>query len=378
MGGNQVDAIFMDLAKAFDKINHNILLRKLSDLPLDPSIIVLLQSYLKGRKQFISIHGEKSVCITPNSSVPQGSVLSPLLFALFINDLAPLIKSNILLFADDIKIFNKISSYEDAKILQKDIETIVNWCSENELQLNINKCNAMTFTRKHPNFIQTYNYNINNRPLNRVNSYKDLGIILDSKLNFHLHSNNITSRAYKMLGFISRSLNKFKQLRTYHTLYNTYVRSIIEYGSPIWNPNYNNAITQLERIQKRYTRFIYRKFHYPTESYETRLIRLEMFSLENRRLLTDELVLYKIMNNHLNTSLNESITLNHPFMRTRQNVTFHLTPVTNNVQFFAPILRNQRQHNECFNEIQLNEPNFNAFKRYVSHELRQMQNNEEV
>lgn len=176
-----------------------------------------------------------------------------------------------------------------------------------------------------------------------------------------------------MLGFISRSLNKFKQINTYHTLYNAYVRSIIEYGSPIWNPYYGININQLERIQKRYTRMIYRKFHYPTESYETRLIRLEMFSLEDRRLLTDELVLCKIINNYIHTTLSESITFNHPIRNTRQSVAFYLPSVRNNVQYFAPLLRMQRQHNETFSNIQLNEVNINTFKTYVCHEIRKIQ-----
>lgn len=105
----QIDVIFMDLAKAFDKVDQNILLHKLSTLPLDPCLIALLQSYLTGRKQYISIRGELSHCISPNSSVPNS-------FALFINDLPPLIKTRILLFADDLEIFLKITSHQDCRL----------------------------------------------------------------------------------------------------------------------------------------------------------------------------------------------------------------------------------------------------------------------
>lgn len=363
----------MDLAKAFDTIDHNILLRKLNTLQLDPCLINLLRSYLVDRKQFVVINGEKSECITPTSSVPQGSVLSPLLFALFINDLPPLIKSKLLLFADDLKVFLEIKSINDARQLQNDIDTIVNWCNLNGLKVNINKCNAMTFTKKQQNNILTFNYNINDSALNRVNSYRDLGIIFDSKLSFEMHFRNITTRAYRTLGFISRSLNKFRDMNTYKILYNTYVRSIIDYCSPVWSPFYANHIEEIERIQKRFTRMLYRKFHFPTEPYETRLIRLELHSLENRRLLTDELTLFKIFNGLFDTQLSTQMSTSQPIRHTRQQQTFYLPAVTTNIQYFSPILRLKRQHNETFNHVLINEPNYNAFRRYIIHEINEIQ-----
>lgn len=169
------------------------------------------------------------------------------------------------------------------------------------------------------------------------------------------------------MGFISRSLNKFRQLSTYKILYYTYVRSIMEYCSTIWNPFYEKQ--EIERIQRRFTRMIYRKFNYPTEPYETRLLRLEMNSLENRRLMTDEIVLYKIQSESLVTSLRHSLSHYNAHRVTRQNPTFYLPAVTSNIEFFAPILRLQRQHNESFNNVQLDEPNLNAFKRYIKFEI---------
>lgn len=368
-GGGQIDVILMDLAKAFDKLIHDILLNKLRQYPLDPCLIVLLRSYLVGRKQYVCLYGEKSDCITPNSSVPQGSVLSPLLFALFINDLAPLINSIIQLFADDVKIYRKIRSHEDSRTLQKDADTIFDWCMRNGLELNINKCNSMTFTRKSQALTHQFVYTLNGSTLPKVNSCRDLGVTFDSKLTFEQHYKNLTSRAYKLLGFISRSLNKFRQMSTYMTLYNTYIRSIVEYCSAIWNPHYDIYIHNIERIQKRFTRMIYRKFHYPYEEYNKRLVRLEMNSLENRRLMMDEIILFKINNDLLVTHLKDSISYYRINRVTRLNQTFYLPPVTTNIEFFAPMLRLQRQHNDSFSNVQLNEPNLNAFKRYVKHEI---------
>lgn len=375
MNGGRVDVIFMDLAKAFDKIIHEILLNKLSTLPLNPCFIVLLESYLSERQQIVCINGEKSNSIHPKSSVPQGSVLSPLLFALFINDLPPLISSQILLFADDLKIFRTIKSLEDTRRLQNDINTIHNWCAINKLEINTSKCNSISFTRKtHCNLHQS-NYNINGVALIQVNSIRDLGIIFDSRLSFESHIKNITSRAYKILGFISRSLKKFRDIGTYLTLYNTYVRTILDHGSTVWSPFYDIHIKSIERVQRRFTRILFRKFHYPTESYGNRLLRLELTSLENRRLLFDELTLYKIHNGIYRTSLNQFINIRNPMRFTRLAHTFYLPFVNNNVEYFTPILRLQRQHNETFNNIDINEVNFNAFKRYVGHEIKIIQLN---
>lgn len=370
--GGQIDAIFMDLAKAFDRINHEILLKKLSRFPLDPCIINLLSSYLSDRTQIVCIGGEKSSPINPQSSVPQGSILSPLLFALFINDLPPLIKSNILLFADDVKIFLKINDLRDARQLQMDIETIINWCRINNLELNIRKCQVLSFTRRQEITFQYFNYNINNTTLLRVNTMKDLGVIFDSKLTFDAHINSLVKKSYITMGFIFRSLSKFRKISTYRQLYSTYIRSSLEYCTPVWNPHYQTQIDSLENIQRRFTRSLYRKFKYPSEKhYLMRYLRLEMLSLQERRTLNDEIALYKINMGLLNTNLVDSLTFNRPMRSTRFNTnnTFYVPFATTNIEYFSPLYRMQRQHDIVFRNVNLNEPCLNAFKRYINHEI---------
>lgn len=372
MGGGQVDTLYMDLAKAFDKINHKILIRKLRTFPIHPCLIQLLTSYLHDRKQQVCIYGEKSDSITPLSSVPQGSVLSPLLFALFMNDLPPLIVSNILLFADDLKIFAKINTLEDARQLQRDIDTIINWCDQNKLQLNVSKCFMISFTRRSTTTYEYFNYNIGGSPIQRVNTIRDLGVLFDSKLSFTNHFENITKRAYRFMGFMTRSLYRFNNITTFTTLYNLYVRSILEYGSVIWNPYYQIHIDRLERVQKKFTRILFRKFNYPYETYNMRLIRLNLLSLEHRRLLADKLMLFKI-----NNGLNRTI-VNHHFeplhgRQLRHNRTFYLPFANNNVEFYSPVLRMHRQHMEYFADLDLYEPHLGAFKRYSIFEIKALQ-----
>ena len=144
----QVDVIFTDLSKAFDKLDHGILLSKLRSIGFDNTLLQLLQSYLSNRKFFVSYNGYTSIKNTAKSGVPQGSNLGPLLFLLFINDLPNSLFCETLMYADDVKIFSTINSYNDCLTLQFNLSVLHEWCITNRLKLNIDKCKIVTFTRK--------------------------------------------------------------------------------------------------------------------------------------------------------------------------------------------------------------------------------------
>lgn len=186
-------------------------------------MLSVLSSFLTDREQTVCINGHQSRVIKPTSSVPQGSILSPLLFALFINELPTLFVCKVLLFADDVKLFQKIKSLQDCIKLQRDLATLGLWCTENKLNLNVSKCFFISFSRRRDIRTQTYDYKLNNTSLTQVSVIKDLGILFDSKLSFSNHINSIVTRAYKAIGFISRSLNNFKKVATYKNLYYSYV-----------------------------------------------------------------------------------------------------------------------------------------------------------
>lgn len=256
--------------------------------------------------------------------------------------------------------------------LQQDINTIVKWCRINKLELNIAKCNIISFTRRTEVTFQFFNYNINNVTLNRVQLIKDLGIYLDAKLSFDNHIKFITNKAYKMLGFISRSLNNFVQIDTYKLLYFTYVRSNLEYCSQIWSPHYESGIEMIEKVQRRFTRILYRRFHYPAElNYIMRNVRLDLLSLQDRREIADEMTLYKICNGTIQTNLTEQLRFNPRIRVTRQNTIFYQHTVRTNVEYFAPILRMQRQHDRKFGANDLNEQSLNAYRMYTFYEVNQ-------
>lgn len=362
-GGGQVDVIYTDFAKAFDKVDHNVLLNKMTKFGIGNCLISLLESFLKHRTQVVCINGMKSSEIHPTSSVPQGSSLSSLLFAMFINDLATKIVCEILLFADDVKIYLKIKSVRDCVRLQKDLIEINQWCIENKLQLNTSKCNVISFSRKSDANAITFLYKIGDTALNRTDRVKDLGVIFDNKLSFQYHITYIVNRAYRMLGFISRSLSRFKKIETYHRLYYCYIRCVLEYASPVWNPYYNIYVDKIERVQRKFTRIVAFKFNLPRETYTDRLLKMNMISLKKRRIILDQILFYKIQNGLLKTSLQSHFIAHTPVYNTRFAPIFYCGNTATNIEFFSVRARIQRQHNEIFDRSNTFSQPLDSFKR---------------
>lgn len=367
--GGQIDAIYTDFAKAFDKVDHKKLMEKLEQFPLNNCTKAWIYSYLTERAQIVCVNGGKSRVINPTSSVPQGCILAPLLFSLFINDLVTDMHCNVLLFADDCKIYRLIKTIEDCLALQRDLVTLANWCHANKLHLNVNKCAVISFTRRTDRTFQHFQYRINNSVLPRVKLMKDLGVLFDEKLSFENHVQSIISRASKLLGFICRSLKPFDNLQTHKMLYNTYVRNILEYGSAIWNPYYHKYTNLIENIQRKFTRILCYKFKIIYKDYAERLEKLDMTSLFNRRLYFDEILLYKIVSGKLNTNLIHSFDIHIPRTFTRYAPIFYVSSASSNMESFALHLRLKRQHNEHFDNIDLSENSLARTKQLIKSSL---------
>ena len=158
------------------------------------------------------------------------------MFLLFINDLPDYIRySKILIYADDVKIFNEIKSPLDASNLQKDLNSLIDWGAANKIQLIISKCKSMHFSRAHS--ILKFIYKINDVNLVNVNIIKDLGVLVDNKLRFVEHVELTVNKAYRMLGLICRIAKEFNNVETIKYLYSTLVSPILNYASPIWTPH---------------------------------------------------------------------------------------------------------------------------------------------
>ena len=251
----QVDVIYTDFSKAFDRIDHTILFSKLGSWGLSSSLLSFMQSYFTNREQFVSYNGFNSEPFITTSGVPQGPNLGPLLFLLFIDDITLTIdNSDKLLFADDLKIYKKITCSEDCLLLQNYINQIQRWCLNNRLHLNPSKCKVVTFTKKHSSIENLYF--IDGMLLSRFNSTKDLGVVFDSKLSFIDHIHLKVTEATKMIGFIIRNCKMFTNIKPLKILYFSYVRSKLEYGSLIWYPYYINHKLALENVQRKFLKFL--------------------------------------------------------------------------------------------------------------------------
>lgn len=295
---SQVDVVYTDFSKAFDRISHSIILSKLSTFGFSQRMIEFFASYLSARRYSVHFGGCQSLYYMGTSGVPQGSNLGPLLFSLFINDVVDSIDCNKLIFADDLKIFSVINSVEDCLFVQQQLDALCKWCEVNKLCLNVEKCRSMTFTRKLKAII--YPYSLDNTPLVRSELVKDLGVYFDSSLSFKQHVESTVQSAFKTLGFIIRSSDGFCNLTTLKLLYFVFVRSRLEYGSVVWAPYYNLHKLLLERVQRKFLKFLYFKSHgvYPVQGYEDALLleEFQMSSLENRRICHSLVFLHKLVN----------------------------------------------------------------------------------
>lgn len=251
--GSLVHCIFLDFQKAFDKVPHQLLLLKISALNIDPNILKWIECFLTNRTQFVTTNGYNSPLSKVTSGVPQGSVLGPLLFLIYINDLPDSINSAIRLFADDCVIYREINNEYDNQFLQSDLDTVSTWCNKWLMTLNSNKSKCMSITRR--SISPPCTYRINAVPLQHVSSYKYLGVYITNNLSWHTHVTYICNNANRTLGYLRRNFSR-APLSLKILLYRSLIRPKLEYASAIWDPVQQNLINALESVQNRSVRFI--------------------------------------------------------------------------------------------------------------------------
>lgn len=346
----QVDSIYTDFSGAFDKVDHKILLSKLGACGIHGDLLRWLSSYLKDRIQSVIVHGFKSNDFIALSGVPQGSHLGPILFLVFLNDICNNIKySQVSIFADDLKLYKCIKDWADVSLLQADLDTISEWCVRNKMKLNPLKCNHIKFTRK-KNIVESC-YSISGQIVEESTKIRDLGVLLDDKLNFIEHIDNIITRSWKMLGFVKRVCKDFKNIHTLKIIYNALIRSNLEYASTIWNPIYEVHSLRIERIQKNFTRHLaYKSRDCPrTADYDVRLSHFLMTSLAGRRKLLDLMTLHKLVHGNLVCpSLLKQINLTVPYHIPRHPIAncFNVPRCRTNLGRSAPLYRCMRTYND--------------------------------
>ena len=285
------DVIYLDFKKAFDMVDHSILLKKMNALNIPEYLQCWFRSYLMNRRFRVSLRGSYSNWSTAPSGVPQRSVLGPILFNIFINDLPPCLQySFCVLFADDLKLYLKIQSDVDRIHLQSDLNNISLWATKNCISFNISKSAVLHLGSNNDKLA----YFLNGVKLSPKDSIRDLGIIVDSKLKFHDQCASAAKKAISTANYVMKSFS-FLTPHLFSILYKVNVRPHLEYCVQAWRPYLNKSIDILEKAQRKITKWCPGLYYIP---YQTRLTMLNLPTLTNRFDRGDCIEAYKLLKNH--------------------------------------------------------------------------------
>jgi ribonucleases P/MRP protein subunit RPP40 len=285
--GKPVDVIYLDFAKAFDKVPHVRLAKKLQACGIRGQVLTWIQSWLSGRRQKVGIGDKHSRWETVLSGVPQGSVLGPLLFVIFINDIDDGILSKISKFADDTKLCRGVGDDEDAEILREDLRRMFRWSQDWQMLFNVEKCSVMHMGKRN----KEYSYEMGGKVLKVSEEERDLGVIMHKSAKPSRQCAEASKKANSTLGMIKRTIVT-RDKDTILRLYKSLVRPQLEYCVQAWNPYLKQDIEKLEKVQRRATKMI---SGYKNLSYEERLAKCGLTTLEWRRSRGDLIEAYKII-----------------------------------------------------------------------------------
>ena len=288
--GSPVDVVYLDFQKAFDKVPHQRLILKLKAHGIGNDVIKWIEKWLTHRRQRVIVDGEISNWKSVLSGLPQGSVLGPILFLIYINDIEDDIPSKVLKFADDTKVFRKVTNDTDKQSLQDDQDKLVKWSEKWQMLLNFGKCKCIQIG--HGNMDEEYK--MGDAVLGRTTQEKDIGVTFSADMKISEQCGIAASKGNQIIRLIRRT-TMYKEKQLIVPLYKAIVRPHLEYCIQAWRPYRKKDIDKLERIQRRATKMIpeLRDF-----SYESRLLQCGLTTLETRRLRGDQIEVFKIVNGY--------------------------------------------------------------------------------
>ena len=307
------DVVYFDFSKAFDSVNHDRILMKLKDMyGIDGRFLKFIKNYLQGREQSVVIENCVSTSQPVISGVPQGSILGPILFVLFINDLPAGLNpgTELALYADDTKIWRGISSDNDHRILQEDINYLNDWATLNKMKFHPMKCKVISIHSK-PSPLAIlpfvgFHYHLGESLLDYAENEKDLGVIVNTRLNFNDQQENLISKASQQFGLVKRTCNFVNDIRRRRVLYLTLIRSQFEHCSPIWRPCYETMLEKFENFQKKCIKWILSEeelsYRYG-DTYIRKCKQVRILPLRLRFKLNDLILFHKIINGLVPISL---------------------------------------------------------------------------
>lgn len=290
-----VEVVYLDYSKAFDKLDHGLLLERLQTIGIRNRALDWIESFLSNRTQRVRVGDCFGGVFRAQSGVPQGTVLGPILFILFTSPLLSLnLGSKLSSFADDTKVRCGNNTCQPSPAFQTDLNHIYNWSTTNGMVLNDKKFNLLQITKDLSNPINWSYMGSNHTPINQVNSVRDLGIIIESQGDFKVHIQTVYTKANQMSGWILRSFFTRDPIIML-TLFKSLVQPILDYASVVWSPTDATQLGKLEKVQ----RFFTRKLNGTVDlDYWQRLEQLRLYSIERRFERYITLHTFKIINNY--------------------------------------------------------------------------------
>jgi hypothetical protein len=295
--------VFIDLKKAFDTISHQVLLRKLENIVgMEGTALKMFQSYLVNRRQIVKLGQYKSNQQLVTCGVPQGSILGPLLFLIYINDIYQIgLKGNISLYADDTCMFYYGRSLREIAIdAQHDLDLLNDWFQLNLLTINTTKSNYIIFAAKNKQLPNIESLKVANQPLKRVDQEKYLGLVLDKKLTWRPHIDKIKNKMASLTGSL-RGIARCLPKRVRFTIYNTLVKPHIDYLIEIWGAA---AATNLNLIQRAQNKLIKVLFKYDSRTPTIKIYQeTNILNIRQSYAYQTCLLIHKIQQNNLHTQI---------------------------------------------------------------------------
>ena len=332
-GKDQVDIILLDFAKAFDKVPHIRLLRKLDFYGIRGGTLSWTKEFLSGRSQQVVLEGQKSSQKEVLSGVPQGTVLGPLLFLAFINDLPDVVKtSDARLFADDCLLYRHIRNDKDSADLQTDLTALEDWETKWQMRFHPEKCTVIRVcTNK--SLRKNTSYKLHDHVLDVVDCNKYLGVNISEDLNWKKHVDYTAAKASRTLGFLRRNLRDCsKEVRS--SAYNAMVQPTLDYASTAWDPHTKEDINTLDKVQRRGARFVCNNYTDRTPGCVTAMLNsLEWIPLSTRRYHQRLIMLYKIQ--HFTVDIGQFNILRPGDSRTRGAYRLYQIPAVQSVYKFS-------------------------------------------
>ena len=342
--GNYVLGVFLDYSKAFDCINHSILLQKLHHYGIRGSALEWFKSYLAGRKQFVHFNNTKSNHRDVTCGVPQGSILGPVLFLIYINDIVNV--SNILfpiLFADDSNVFYAGKDpNEMINIMNTELEKLSIWLKANKLSLNVKKTHYMFFCPPRKNVSFSNKLLIEGESITQVSETKFLGIMVDAKLSWSNHINYISKKISKGIGILNKA-RKYLPKSCLTTLYYSFVYPYLNYCLEVWGKSPENIMSKILKLQKRAVRIICNKpWREPTRPLFDKLRILPIGKVYTYKI---GVLMYKYSHNLLPAIFNNVFNRTTEIHNYNTRQTFHIPLITRSkrqstVSYTGPIIGN--------------------------------------